>query len=121
MVTKQDVAKAYLAQEAAKRGLSSWELGTHSYADSPHPLLARKGLDFASIMFAWECENPAPRNHYWSCWVKSGFPVLLHKGVVTIREQDGTIRIQSFKQDFRDDGVSPEGYCSICSFQREEE
>lgn len=121
MITKQDVAEAYLAQEAAKRGLSSEELGTHTYADSPDPNLAAKALVLASIMFGWECENPAPRNHYWSCWVKSGLPVLLHKGAVTKMENDGTFRIVGFMEDYRDDGVSPEGYCSICSFQREGE
>lgn len=79
-VAAEQVADAYLAQEAAKKIAASRNLplagATNYYASSPCEELADAALMFMHLMFCWECDNPAPRGKYWTCICENGMPVL---------------------------------------------
>lgn len=83
MITKEQVAEAYLAQEKAKKDVPSGFLSgrTPYYCSSPVEPFATIALILQAVMFGWECENPAPLGKYWSCNGITGEPVLMERSL----------------------------------------
>ena len=90
MVTKEQVAEAYLRQEYLKKtcGPNGGRIPSEIlsgpggyYATSPIEPFAVAALELLHIMFGWECENPAPKGKYWTCMVETGMPALGEYGV----------------------------------------